>query len=73
MNSNYCTNIGPLTYAYEGKTYVVGVVSWGYRCAYPGKAGVYARVTTVLPWIKQHLRQKCVDSWNDEFDRFENN
>ena len=52
-------NLGPLTYTVNGKTYVVGVVSWGDGCAAPNKAGIYGRVTKVMTWINEQLRKTC--------------
>ena len=47
--------VGPLTYTAGGITTVVGAVSWGN----PSCLGttVFARVTNVLPWIQEQMRQ----------------
>ena len=51
--------IGPLTYAFRGQTYVVGVVSWGKACGTKNGPGVYSRVTKVLSWINERFKERC--------------
>jgi len=44
---------GPLTWVDPSNSRVtlIGVVSFGAGCGRPGAPGVYAEVTTVLPWV----------------------
>jgi len=50
---------GPLVVREEGRWTLVGVVSYGVGCARPGYAGVYARVSHYLDWIRQNV----ADGW----------
>ncbi|XP_030310831.1 enteropeptidase [Calypte anna] len=43
---------GPLTSEDGDKWFLVGVTSFGYKCAFPQRPGVYARVTMFVDWIK---------------------
>ena len=46
---------GPFVCNNNGNAVIAGVVSWGYGCAHAKYPGVYARVTTVLDWVKNNL------------------
>jgi secreted trypsin-like serine protease len=42
---------GPLSTSIDGRTTLIGVVSWGEGCARRLKYGVYSRVSMAAPWI----------------------
>ncbi|XP_036890383.1 mastin-like [Sturnira hondurensis] len=46
---------GPLVCKWRGTWLQVGVVSWGEGCGKRNFPGVYARVTSFVPWIRHHL------------------
>lgn len=37
----------------DGRSFLIGVVSWGIGCGEPDQYGVYSKVISVLPWIKE--------------------
>jgi len=42
---------GPLITYENGQSRLVGIVSWGDRCAEPNKAGIYTNVQNYIDWI----------------------
>ncbi|XP_022696315.1 proclotting enzyme-like [Varroa jacobsoni] len=46
---------GPLVYNEGTKFYLIGVVSFGKKCATPGYPGAYTRVTKYLDWLNNHF------------------
>ncbi|KAK3289736.1 hypothetical protein CYMTET_2865 [Cymbomonas tetramitiformis] len=48
---------GPIFFVHQNVSYLMGVVSFGYECAYRHSAvpGVYANTTHVLEWIREHV------------------
>lgn len=45
---------GPLTYLNSGQPVLVGITSFGNRCASYGWPSVYARASSYIEWINQH-------------------
>lgn len=48
---------GAMFFQHDGHFYIIGVVSFGYECAYRYSVvpGVYANVTHVAGWINEHI------------------
>jgi hypothetical protein len=46
---------GPLIATVNNKATLIAAVSWGQGCASPDKYGVYARVQTAMPFIRQYV------------------
>lgn len=47
---------GPLVLPDDGRFFLIGVVSFGKRCATVGYPGVYTRLTEFLPWLSERLQ-----------------
>ena len=43
---------GPLACEYDGRWYLVGIVSWGHGCGMPNKFGVYSNMFELSSWVK---------------------
>ena len=56
---------GPITHAENGRTTLVGVVSWGHGCAVPKQPGIYARVSQYIDWIKEKTEGNCYADKNN--------
>ncbi|CAA9993719.1 unnamed protein product [Nesidiocoris tenuis] len=48
---------GPLMLPRDGYYYLIGIVSFGYRCATPGFPGIYTRVTEYLDFLAENLNR----------------
>ncbi|KAL1117166.1 hypothetical protein AAG570_004493 [Ranatra chinensis] len=51
---------GPLMLPVNFKFYLIGIVSFGHRCAAAGYPGVYVRVTEFVEWISSVISQNGV-------------
>ena len=46
----------------ELKWYLIGIVSFGYKCAVPGFPGVYTRVSAHSNWILNNLNDPLIEA-----------
>ncbi|KAL3189310.1 hypothetical protein MRX96_002974 [Rhipicephalus microplus] len=46
---------GPLTFKRNDRIYLIGVVSWGVKCAMPFLPGVYTRVSEFVDWVRIYV------------------
>ena len=54
----YDIKLGPLTVTNDdGSATLVGVTSWGFGCGKAQSPGVFARVSTVLDWIRTYMKE----------------
>ena len=56
---------GPLISYENGQSQLIGIVSWGDRCAEPNKSGIYTNVQNYISWIESNtgkLKTSAVSS-----------
>ena len=46
---------GPLVCDFNGTWYLEGITSWGYRCAYARKYGIYSYVRNLKAWVSRNI------------------
>ena len=46
---------GPLVCEFNGTWYLEGITSWGYRCAYARKYGIYSYVRKLKAWVSRNI------------------
>uniref|UniRef100_A0A8D2LZC4 Peptidase S1 domain-containing protein n=1 Tax=Varanus komodoensis TaxID=61221 RepID=A0A8D2LZC4_VARKO len=46
---------GPLVCVQNDAWFLVGIVSWGWKCAMPNHPGVYTRVTSYAGWLQRYV------------------
>ncbi|XP_076366524.1 trypsin-1-like isoform X1 [Tachypleus tridentatus] len=46
---------GPMTLKKDGKTKLIGLVSWGVGCARPKLPGVYTKISSYIDWINIYV------------------
>jgi len=46
---------GPLITEFNGRRYLIGIVSWGYSCGIKNSPGVYTNVQEFMGWINDEI------------------
>ena len=52
----------------RGRANLVGIVSFGYKCGSPSSVAVYARVSTIVPWLRQLQKHYDDEIWKNDYE-----